>query len=55
MAMKLLAFHDQLVADFTADDQNDNFVAFDIVQQSQVPSPQLKFGEGIGTQSFDCF
>jgi hypothetical protein len=39
MAMKLLAFHNQLFARFSPHDQDDNFVYFDIVQDAQVASP----------------
>jgi hypothetical protein len=32
MAMELLTFHDQLVAFFPSDDQDNNLLAFDIIQ-----------------------
>jgi hypothetical protein len=55
MAMKLLPFHNQFVSDFPANDQNDNLVAFNIIQRPQLPSPKLKFGKRVGSQSFDGF
>jgi hypothetical protein len=55
MAMELLTFHDQLVAFFPSDDQDNNLVSFDIVQGTQVSCPKLELGERIGTQSFDRF
>jgi hypothetical protein len=39
MGMELLPFHDQLAADFSPDDQDDNFVSFDIIQGTQVTCP----------------
>jgi hypothetical protein len=39
MATELLAFHDQLVANFSPDDQEDNLVPFDIIQGTQVTCP----------------
>jgi hypothetical protein len=39
MAMKLLTFHNQRIADLSPDDQDDNFVSFDIIQGSQVTCP----------------
>jgi hypothetical protein len=55
MAMKFLAFHNQLVADLAPDNQNDNFVSFDIIQGPQITCPQLELGQGIGTQPLDRF
>jgi hypothetical protein len=36
MAMKFLSFHNQLVADFPPDDQDDDLITFDIIQDAQV-------------------
>jgi hypothetical protein len=55
MAMKLLPFHDQLVADLSPDDQDDNFVSFDIVQGAQVTCPKLELRQRIGSQALDRF
>jgi hypothetical protein len=54
MAMELLSFHDQLVAVLASDNQDDDFIALDIIKGTQVSRPQLKFGERIRTQAFDC-
>jgi hypothetical protein len=35
MAMELLAFHNQLVAEFPPDDQDDDLFSFNIVQDAQ--------------------
>src|SRR2546426_748915 len=53
MAMEFLAFHDQLVADLTAYEQNDNLVLLDIIQGTQVSRPQFEIGKKIGTQTLD--
>ncbi|MEX0717436.1 MAG: hypothetical protein WD066_12655 [Planctomycetaceae bacterium] len=55
MAMKLLAFHFQLVADLPPDDQNDDFVSFDIIQNTQLAGAQLELGQGIRYQPLDRF
>jgi hypothetical protein len=55
MAMKLLAFHYEFVADFLADDQNHNLVSLDIIQGTQVSCAQFKLSERIGTQALDRF
>jgi hypothetical protein len=55
MAMELLPFHNQFVAHFAADDQNDDLVRLDIIQGSQVTCPQLEVSERIRTQSLDRF
>jgi hypothetical protein len=39
------------VANLAADDQDDNFVSFNIIQGAQVAYPQLEVSERIGTQS----
>jgi hypothetical protein len=39
MAMKLLSFHNQLVAYYPADDEDDNFLFFDIIQGTQISCP----------------
>jgi hypothetical protein len=53
MAMELLAFHDQLVTDFSPDDQDDNFVSFDIIQGTQLAYPKLKVDQRIWAQPLD--
>jgi hypothetical protein len=55
MAMKLLAFHNQFVSDFPSDDQDDNFIPFDIIQGTQVACPQLELSKRIRAQAFDRF
>jgi len=40
--MELLTFHNQLVAFFPSDDQDNNFVLFDIIQSTQGTCPKLK-------------
>src|SRR5262249_38775937 len=55
MAMELLSSHDQLVAFFPPDDQDDYLVSFDIIQGTQVPCPKLELGQRIGTQLLDRF
>jgi hypothetical protein len=55
MAMKFLAFHDQLVAYFAADKKHDNFAFIDIIQDTQVSRPQFEIGKKVGTQTLDGF
>jgi hypothetical protein len=53
MAMKFLTFHNQLVADFSPDDQDDDFISFDIIQGTQVARAKLELGQRIGAQTFN--
>jgi hypothetical protein len=53
MAMKLLSFHKQFVADFSPHDEHDNFISLNIVQDTQVPCPQFKLRQRIGPQPLD--
>jgi hypothetical protein len=55
MAMELLAFHNQIVPDLASDDQDDDLVALDIIQRTQVSCTQLKVGEWVRPQALDCF
>ena len=55
MPIELLPIHDQFVSDFSPDDQDDNFVSFDILQGTQVTYLKLELGQRIGAQAFDCF
>src|SRR5688572_7183811 len=55
MAMKLLAFHNQFVADLPTDDENNDLVTPDIIQGTQVSCPQFELNQGIGSQSLDRF
>ena len=55
MAMELLAFHNEFVADFSSDNQDEDFVSFDIIQDTQVRCPQLKLRQRIWTQPLDRF
>jgi hypothetical protein len=55
MAIKLLAFDDQLVAYFAAHKQHNHFACFNIIQGSQRSHPQFKLGEKIGAQALDRF
>jgi hypothetical protein len=47
MAIKLLAFHNESVADFSPDHQDDNLISLDIIQGPQVSKAQFKFSERI--------
>jgi hypothetical protein len=53
MAMKLLTFHDQRVADLSTDDDDDDFVILDIIQRTQVSDTQFELGQRIRPQSLD--
>jgi hypothetical protein len=55
MAMELLSFHDEFVADFSPDDEHDYFISLDIVQGAQVSRTELELGERIGAQPLDRF
>jgi hypothetical protein len=54
MAMKLLTFHDLLVAFLPPYDQDNNFLFLDIIQGTQVARAKLEFGQRIRPQAFDC-
>jgi hypothetical protein len=45
MAMKLLPFHDQFVADFSPDDEDEHLVSLHIVQGTEVSCAQLELGQ----------
>src|ERR1700736_5797700 len=55
MAMEFLTFHNQFVSDFSPDDQDDDFVPFNIIEGTQVSCPQFKLGQGIGPHWLDRF
>jgi hypothetical protein len=55
MAMKFLAFHDQLITNFAAHDKHDNFTFIDIIQGTQVSCAQFEVGKKIGAQALDGF
>jgi hypothetical protein len=55
MAMKLLSFHNQLVADLSPYEQDYHHVALDIIQATQVSCAQFELGQRIGPQPFDRF
>jgi hypothetical protein len=43
MAMKLLAFHDQLIANLSADNDDNNLVPFYIIQRTKAADTQFEF------------
>jgi hypothetical protein len=45
MAMKLLAFHNELVAVLPSDEQDYHFISLDIIQGTQIAYAQLEFRE----------
>jgi len=53
--MKFLAFHEQVVPDLASDEQEDDLVTLDIIQNTKVSHPQLKFREGVRAQALDRF
>src|SRR5690349_17759676 len=55
MAMELLAFHNQLVANLAADREDDNLIVLNIIQDSEVSRAKLILRERIRPQSFDRF
>jgi hypothetical protein len=55
MAMKFLAFHNQLVAYFSSDDQDNDFVSFHIIQGTQITCSKLELREWIRAQLLDGF
>jgi hypothetical protein len=48
MAMKLLPFHDQFVADFTPHDEYNDVFSLHIVQGTEVSYTQFELGKRIG-------
>jgi hypothetical protein len=55
MAIKLLAFDDQLVPYFAPHKEHHNFAFVHIIQGTQISRPQFKLGEKIGAQAFQRF
>jgi len=55
MAMKLLAFYNQPVSDFSSDDQDNDFFSLGIIQGTESTCPKLELGQRIGTQTLDGF
>jgi hypothetical protein len=53
--MKLFSFHAQLVADFLAHDQDNDFLSFDIVQCTQVARPELELSKRFGRSRLMAF
>jgi hypothetical protein len=51
--MKLLVSDAQCVADLPPDDQEDDFLAFDIVQNPEVANSQFELSEEIGSKPLD--
>jgi hypothetical protein len=51
MLMELLASNAQCVADFAADYQQYNFVAFNIIQHAEVSDAKFKFGKWVLAKS----
>jgi hypothetical protein len=51
--MKLLSFHNQLVADLAPHHQQHYLRLFDIIQHPEVADTQFKFRERIGPQLLD--
>jgi hypothetical protein len=48
MAMKLLLFHNQFVADFSPDDEYDDLFSLHIIQGTEVSRTQFELGQWIG-------
>jgi hypothetical protein len=47
MAMKLLASHDQFVADLPPDHEQDNFRLFHIVEDAEIAHAEFELGQGV--------
>jgi hypothetical protein len=52
--MKLLIAHDQGVANFSTDDKQHDFVALDIIQNTEITRPQFELRKRVGPKPFDC-
>src|SRR6266404_3166154 len=55
MAVEFRAFEDEFVADVASDNQENNLVAFDIIQDAQVSCPKFKLAKRIVAETFDGF
>ena len=53
MAMKLLPFHDKLVADLSPNHKKDDLGTLYIIQRPEISHAKLELGQGIWPQSFD--
>jgi hypothetical protein len=47
MAMKLLASHDQFVADLPPDDEQDDLRPFHIVEDAEITYAEFELGQGV--------
>jgi len=53
MLIKLPAFHNKLVADLTAHNQQDDLRPFYIIQHAEVADTQLELSKWVGAQPLD--
>src|SRR6266536_3059561 len=53
MSMKLLSFHDELVADLSSHNQQNDFHALHAIQDAEVANSQLKLGQRVGSKALD--
>jgi hypothetical protein len=51
--MKLLSFDYQFVANLAAHNEDDDFVAFNIIQRAKVSRPKFEFGKRVRPKPFD--
>ena len=48
MAMKFLTFHNEFISDLAADDEQNHFCAFHIIQYAKITGAELELGQWIG-------
>jgi hypothetical protein len=53
MCIEHRSFHDQLVADFSPDDENNDFFVFYIIQDSQIADTQLECSKWVRSKLLD--
>jgi hypothetical protein len=53
--MKLFSFNNQFVADLATHNQNNDFIAFDIIQCAKISGPKLELGQRIRAKSLNGF
>jgi hypothetical protein len=51
--MELFASDNQRIADFSTNDKDDNLLAFNIVQNTQIADTQFVFGKRVWPQALD--
>src|SRR3989442_8334245 len=53
MAMEFLTFHNEFIPDLAAENEQNHFFTFDIIQRAEIAGAEFEFDERIGPQSLN--